>query len=230
MSKRYKLLLEKVDKSQSYDLNSGIKTVKSLKSAKFDESVEVSLRLGVDPRHADQMIRGAVILPAGTGKSVRVAVFAKNEKADDAKKAGADVVGTDDLVEIMQGGDLNFDIVIATPDMMGVVGKLGRLLGPKSLMPNPKTGTVTQDITKAVENAKGGQVNYRIDKKGNLQVAIGKVSFGEDKLKVNIEEFIKAVNKQKPASSKGKYIKRATLSLSMSPSLDLDTAELADIK
>jgi large subunit ribosomal protein L1 len=230
MSKRYKMLLEKIDKQQSYSLDDGVKTLKTLKSAKFDESVEVSLRLGVDPRHADQMIRGAVVLPSGTGKTVRVAVFAKNEKADEAKAAGADVVGTDDLVEIMQGGDLNFDMVIATPDMMGVVGKLGRLLGPKSLMPNPKTGTVTQDITKAVKNAKGGQVNYRVDKKGNLQAAIGKASFNEDEIKVNIEEFIKAVNKQKPASAKGKYIKRAVISLSMSPSINLDTLELSDIK
>jgi large subunit ribosomal protein L1 len=230
MSKRYKALVEKYDVEKEFDLNSGIETVKSLTSAKFDESVEVSLRLGVDPRHADQMVRGAVVLPNGTGKTVRVAVFAKGAKADEAKAAGADLVGAADLAEEIQGGNLNFDIVIATPDMMGVVGKLGRVLGPKGLMPNPKTGTVTMDITKAVENAKGGQVNFKVDKKGNLQALVGKASFDLEKLTENVTTFIQTVNKQKPASAKGKYIKNAAISLTMSPAVKLDAQELMDIK
>jgi large subunit ribosomal protein L1 len=230
MSKRYKALVEKYDVEKEFDLNSGIETVKSLTSAKFDESVEVSLRLGVDPRHADQMVRGAVVLPNGTGKTVRVAVFAKGAKADEAKAAGADLVGAADLAEEIQGGNLNFDIVIATPDMMGVVGKLGRVLGPKGLMPNPKTGTVTMDLTKAVENAKGGQVNFKVDKKGNLQALVGKASFDLEKLTENVTTFIQTVNKQKPASAKGKYIKNAAISLTMSPAVKLDAQELMDIK
>jgi large subunit ribosomal protein L1 len=230
MSKRYKSLVEKYDVNKLFTLTDGIDTVKTLTSAKFDESVEIALRLGVDPRHADQMVRGAVVLPNGTGKTVKVAVFAKGAKADEAKAAGADLVGAQDLAEEIQGGNLDFDIVIATPDMMGVVGKLGRVLGPKGLMPNPKTGTVTMDVTKAVENAKGGQVNFKVDKKGNLHALVGKSSFGADKLAENITTFIQAINKQKPSSAKGKYIKTATVSLTMSPAVKLDSQELMDIK
>jgi len=230
MSKRIKALLEKVDSSKEYSLSSAVETVKTLKSTKFDESVEISLRLGVDPRHADQMIRGAVVLPNGTGKTVRVAVFAKGAKIEEAKNAGADIVGGADLAEEIQGGMFDFDIVIATPDMMGVVGKLGRVLGPKGLMPNPKTGTVSMDVAKAVENAKGGQVNFRVDKKGNIHALVGKVSFDANKLEENIITFVKAINKQKPASAKGKYIKTSSISLTMSPAVKVDSFELADFK
>ncbi|MCE3039720.1 50S ribosomal protein L1 [Helicobacter anatolicus] len=230
VAKRLQNLLSKFDNTQLYSLENGVKTVKSLASAKFDETVEISLKLGVDPRHADQMIRGAVVLPHGTGKKVRVAVFAKGLKADEAKNAGADVVGDDDLVEEIKNGNINFEMVIATPDMMALVGKVGRILGPKGLMPNPKTGTVTMEVGKAVENAKGGQVNFRVDKKGNIHAPLGKVSFAEDKIKENLVEFIKTINKLKPASAKGKYIRGAALSLTMSPSVKLEAQELIDLK
>ncbi|AXH11397.1 50S ribosomal protein L1 [Halarcobacter bivalviorum] len=229
VSKRFKALSEKIE-DKKYSLAEACTLLKDLKSAKFDESVEVALNLNVDPRHADQMIRGAVVLPNGTGKTVRVAVFAKGAKMDEAKAAGADIVGNDDLVETVQGGEINFDVLIATPDCMGLVGKLGRILGPKGLMPNPKTGTVTMDVTKAVNDAKGGQVAYRVDKKGNMQAAVGKVSFTEDAIKENIEAFITAINKAKPASAKGKYVTNAAISLTMSPSITLDAAEIMDIK
>jgi large subunit ribosomal protein L1 len=230
LSKRYQALIEKVDLTKTYSLDEASNSVKDLKSAKFDETVDIVLNLNVDPRHADQMIRGAVVLPHGTGKTVRVAVFAKGAKADEAKAAGADIVGADDLAEQIQGGMFDFDIVIATPDTMGIVGKIGRVLGPKGLMPNPKTGTVTMDVTKAVENAKGGQVNYRVDKKGNIHAGVGKASFSADNIMGNIAELVKAINKQKPASAKGKYIKDASISLTMSPSVKLDTEELLEIK
>ncbi len=229
VSKRYKALSEKIE-DRRYSLAEATTLVKSLKSAKFDESVEVALNLNVDPRHADQMIRGAVVLPNGTGKTVRVAVFAKGAKMDEAKAAGADIVGNDDLVEAVQGGEINFDVLIATPDCMGLVGKLGRILGPKGLMPNPKTGTVTMDVTKAVNDAKGGQVAYRVDKKGNMQAAVGKVSFSEEAIKENIVAFVTAINKAKPSTAKGRYITNAAVSLTMSPSIMVDTAELMDIK
>jgi large subunit ribosomal protein L1 len=204
--------------------------VLALKSAKFDETVELAVWLNVDPRHADQMVRGAVVLPHGTGKTVRVAVFAKGPKAEEAKAAGADFVGDNDLAEEIQGGMMDFDMVIATPDMMGVVGKLGRVLGPKGLMPNPKTGTVTMDVATAVNNAKGGQVNFRVDKKGNIHAGIGKASFSKDAIKENAEALLKTLNRMKPAAAKGKYIKKAVLSLTMSPAVHLETNELMDLR
>jgi large subunit ribosomal protein L1 len=230
MSKRFKALLEKVDSTKNYSLEEAIATVKGLKSAKFDETVDVAIRLNVDPRHADQMIRGSVVLPAGTGKTVRVAVMCKGTKMDEAKAAGADIVGNDDLVESIQAGNIDFDVLIATPDTMGMVGKIGRILGPKGLMPNPKVGTVTMDVTKAVNDAKGGQVTYRVDKKGIIHAGVGKVSFSESDLRANIEALMAALNKAKPASAKGRYVTTATLSLTMSPAVKLDTAEMIDIK
>jgi len=230
LSKRKQALLEKIDKNKEYSVEEAVKTVKDLKSAKFDETVEVAMNLNVDPRHADQMIRGSVVLPHGTGKTVRVAVFAKGDKVDEAKEAGADLVGSDELIEQIQNGKIDFDIVIATPDMMGVLGKVARILGPKGLMPNPKTGTVTMDVAQAVKNAKGGQVNFRVDKKGNMHAGIGKVSFTEEQLAENLKTFVEKINRAKPASAKGRYIKNAALSLTMSPSVKLDTNELMEIK
>jgi len=229
-SKRREALLKIVDATKEYSVDEAMSTLKDLKSAKFDETVEVALNLNVDPRHADQMVRGSVVLPNGTGKKVRVAVFAKDAKADEAKAAGADLVGAADLIEDIQAGKIDFDIVISTPDMMGVLGKVARILGPKGLMPNPKTGTVTMDVTKAVENAKGGQVNFRVDKKGNIHAGIGKISFSEDKIKENFVTLLEAVNKAKPASAKGRYITNAAISLTMSPSIKLDSSEVMDIK
>ena len=230
LSKRRQALLEKVDVTKEYSVDEAMDTLKELKSAKFDETVEVALNLNVDPRHADQMVRGSVVLPHGTGKNVRVAVFAKDAKADEAKAAGADLVGSDELIEQIQAGNIDFDIVISTPDMMGVLGKVARVLGPKGLMPNPKTGTVTMDVAKAVENAKGGQVNFRVDKKGNIHAGIGKVSFDVEKIKENFNTLIETVNKAKPASAKGRYISNAAISLTMSPAITLDTSEVMDIK
>ncbi|MEM5558007.1 50S ribosomal protein L1 [Aliarcobacter cryaerophilus] len=229
VSKRYKALSAKVE-DRKYSLADACNLVRDLKSAKFDESVEIALNLNVDPRHADQMIRGAVVLPNGTGKTVRVAVFAKGVKMDEAKAAGADIVGNDDLADDIQAGKINFDVLIATPDCMGIVGKVGRILGPKGLMPNPKTGTVTMDVTKAVNDAKGGQVTYRVDKKGNMQAAIGKVSFTAEAIKENAEAFIGAINKAKPSTAKGRYITNAAISLTMSPSVILDNMELLEIR
>ena len=229
VSKRYKALSAKVE-DRKYSLADACNLVRDLKSAKFDESVEIALNLNVDPRHADQMIRGAVVLPNGTGKTVRVAVFAKGVKMDEAKAAGADIVGNDDLADDIQAGKINFDVLIATPDCMGIVGKVGRILGPKGLMPNPKTGTVTMDVTKAVNDAKGGQVTYRVDKKGNMQAAIGKVSFSAEAIKENAEAFIGAINKAKPSTAKGRYITNAAISLTMSPSVILDNMELLEIR
>lgn len=230
MSKRYKQLIEKIDTTKSYTVAEASETIKDLKSAKFDETVEVALNLNVDPRHADQMVRGAIVLPHGTGKTVRVAVFAKGAKADEAKAAGADIVGTDDLVAQIKEGVFNFDVVVAAPDCMGLVGQIGRILGPKGLMPNPKTGTVTPDVATAVKNVKGGQVAFRVDKKGNIHAGIGKVSFDAQKIAENLHSFVQAINKQKPASAKGRYIKNGALSLTMSPALKLDITELADLK
>jgi len=230
MSKRYKSLLEKIDTTKAYGLNDAVALVKELKSVKFDETVDLALNLNVDPRHADQMIRGAVVLPNGTGKTVRVAVFAKGVKMDEAKAAGADIVGNDDLVESIQAGNIDFDVLIATPDTMGLVGKIGRILGPKGLMPNPKTGTVTMDVTKAVTDSKGGKVTYRVDKKGNIHAGVGKVSFSTEALVENISTIMSAVNKAKPSTAKGKYVTKAAISLTMSPSVVIDGLEMMDIK
>ena len=230
MSKRYRSLLEKIDITKAYGISDAATTVKNLKSAKFDETVELALNLNVDPRHADQMVRGAIVLPHGTGKTVRVAVFAKGTKADEAKAAGADIVGTDDLVADIKQGIFNFDVVVAAPDCMGLVGQIGRILGPKGMMPNPKTGTVTPDVATAVKNVKGGRVNFRVDKKGNIHAGIGKVSFEANQIAENLTSLLQAINKQKPASAKGRYIKTGALSLTMSPAVKLDVIELADIK
>lgn len=230
MSKRYKQLIEKIDAQKAYSVVEASATVKNLVSAKFDETVEVALNLNVDPRHADQMIRGAIVLPHGTGKTVRVAVFAKGIKADEAKAAGADIVGTDDLVAQIKEGVFNFDVVVAAPDCMGLVGQIGRILGPKGLMPNPKTGTVTPDVANAVKNVKGGQVTFRVDKKGNIHAGIGKASFDATKIAENLVSFVKAINKHKPATAKGRYIKNGVLSLTMSPAVKLDIMELAELK
>jgi len=230
ISKRFKALLEKVEAEKKYSVNEACALVCDLKSAKFDETVDVAINLNVDPRHADQMIRGAVVLPNGTGKTVRVAVFAKGVKMDEAKAAGADIVGNDDLVEMVQGGEINFDVLIATPDTMGLVGKLGRILGPKGLMPNPKVGTVTMDVTKAVNDAKGGQVAYKVDKKGNIHAGIGKASFTPAAIEENLRTIFAAINKQKPSTAKGRYITNAAVSLTMSPAVTLDPIELLDIK
>lgn len=229
-TKRIKDLQSKIEEDRAYGSQEAIACVKTLASAKFDETVEIALKLNVDPRHADQMVRGSVVLPAGTGKKVIVAVIAKDDKADEAKEAGADVIGSDELIAEIQQGNINFDVLIATPNMMALVGKVGRILGPKGLMPNPKTGTVTMDVKKAVENAKGGQVNFRVDKQGNVHAGIGKVSFDEAKLMENFTVFMQAINKQKPAAAKGRYIKTAALSLTMSPSINLDAQELLDIR
>ncbi len=230
ISKRKQALLAKIDKEKNYSLAEAVKTVKDLKSAKFDETVEVALNLNVDPRHADQMIRSSVVLPHGTGKTVKVAVFAKGDKIDEAKEAGADIIGDDEVLAQIQNGEINFDVVIATPDMMGVLGRVARILGPKGMMPNPKTGTVTPNVAEAVKNAKGGQVNFRVDKKGNIHAGIGKVSFNESQIEENLKTFVAKINRLKPASAKGRYIQNAALSLTMSPSITMDTQELMDIK
>ena len=230
VSKKRAALLEKIEVEKKYSVDEATALLKDLKSAKFDETVEIALNLNVDPRHADQMLRGSVVLPNGTGKTVRVAVFAKDDKADEARNAGADLVGSDELIEQIREGVINFDTVIATPNMMGTLGKVARILGPKGLMPNPKTGTVTMDVAKAVTEAKGGKVNFRTDKKGNIHAGIGKVSFGTDKIKENLETFVQIINKVKPASAKGRYILNGALSLTMSPAVTLDTTELLDMK
>jgi large subunit ribosomal protein L1 len=230
VNKKRAALLEKIEVEKKYSVDEATALLSELKSAKFDETVEIALNLNVDPRHADQMLRGSVVLPNGTGKTVRVAVFAKDDKADEAKAAGADLVGSDELIDQIKEGIINFDTVIATPNMMGTLGKVARILGPKGLMPNPKTGTVTMDVAKAVTEAKGGKVNFRTDKKGNIHAGIGKVSFGTAKIKENLETFVQTINRVKPASAKGRYILNGALSLTMSPAVTLDTTELIDMK
>ena len=225
LSKRQKAMAE-IDRSRFYGVDEAIGIVKSNATAKFDETIEVAMNLGVDPRHADQMVRGVVSLPKGTGKTVRVAVFAKGAKADEAKAAGADVVGAEDLMETVQGGQIDFDRVIATPDMMGVVGRLGKVLGPKGLMPNPKLGTVTMDVTKAVTDAKGGQVEFRVEKAGIIHAGIGKASFSEDDLRENFRAFMDAIHKAKPSGAKGKFVNKVSISSTMGPGLKIDLAEV----
>ena len=226
LTKKAKKLAE-LDTQKLYGVDEAIALAKSSATAKFDETIEVALNLGVDPRHADQMVRGVVTLPAGTGKDVRVAVFAKGDKADEAKKAGADVVGAEDLMETIQGGTIDFDRVIATPDMMGIVGRLGKVLGPKGLMPNPKLGTVTPNVAEAVKAAKGGQVEFRVEKAGIIHSGIGKASFTEADLRKNFDAFVDAIVKAKPSGAKGKYVQKAALSSTMGPGLKLDVAEVA---
>ena len=199
-----------------------VKLVKSAASAKFDETVEIAMNLGVDPRHADQMVRGVVALPNGTGKTVRVAVFARGAKADEAKAAGADIVGAEDLMESIQAGNINFDRCIATPDLMPLVGRLGKILGPRNLMPNPKVGTVTMDVKSAVEGAKGGEVQFKVEKAGVIHAGVGKVSFTEDKLAQNIRAFVDAVSKARPSGAKGTYLKKVSLSSTMGPGVSVD--------
>ena len=226
IGKRLRQAKEQVDRNRTYALGEAIALVKNGAKAKFDETVEMSVGLGVDPRHADQMVRGVVALPHGTGKSVRVAVFAKGDKADAAREAGADVVGDDDLAAEVQGGKIEFDRCIATPDMMPVVGKLGRILGPRGLMPNPKLGTVTPDVTEAVQAAKGGQVEFRVEKAGIVHAGIGKASFADQALAENARALVDALNRAKPSGAKGTYMKRAALSSSQGPGVKLDVAAL----
>ncbi|BAH41184.1 MULTISPECIES: 50S ribosomal protein L1 [Brevibacillus] len=215
--KKYQDAVKLVDKNKVYEVVEGVELVKKAATAKFDETVEVAFRLGVDPKRADQQIRGAVVLPHGTGKVQRVLVFAKGEKAKDAEAAGADFVGDADMIAKIQGGWFDFDVVVATPDMMGEVGKLGRVLGPKGLMPNPKTGTVTFDVTKAVNEIKAGKIEYRVDKAGNIHAPIGKASFDADKLVENLAALTEALNRAKPAAAKGVYMRNVTLSSTMGP-------------
>jgi len=217
---------ERIDRDRTYVLGEAITLVKQGAKAKFDETVEMSVGLGVDPRHADQMVRGVVALPHGTGKSVRVAVFAKGDKAEAAREAGADIVGDEDLAAQVQGGKIEFDRCIATPDMMPIVGKLGRILGPRGLMPNPKLGTVTPDVTEAVQAAKGGQVEFRVEKAGIVHAGIGKASFAEQALAENARALVDALNRAKPSGAKGTYMKRAALSSSQGPGVKLDVAAL----
>ncbi len=225
-TKKQKAFAGKIDREKLYGVDEAIGLVKSLATARFDETVEVAMNLGVDPRHADQMVRGVVNLPKGTGKDVRVAVFAKGAKAEEATKAGADKVGAEDLMEEMQAGKLDYDRVIATPDMMGVVGRLGKVLGPKGLMPNPKLGTVTMDVTKAVTDAKSGQVEFRVEKAGIVHAGIGKASFSEVDLKENFTAFVDAIVKARPTGAKGKFVKKLSISSSMGPGLKVDLEEL----
>ena len=224
--KRITKAYEGIDRTKFYTLQDAVKEIKARAKTKFDETVEIAMNLGIDPKHADQNVRGVVSLPAGTGKSVRVAVFAKGDKAEAAKKAGADLVGADDLAEQVQAGKMDFDRVIATPDMMVTVGKLGKVLGPRGLMPNPKLGTVTNDVAEAVKAAKGGQVEFRAEKAGIVHAGVGKVSFSEADLVANVKAFVGAINKAKPAGAKGTYIKKVSLASTMGPGMKLDVANL----
>jgi len=224
-SKRYTELAAKIDRAKEYQPDEGIRLVKETSGAKFDTTVELHLRMGVDPRHADQMVRGASVLPNGTGRTVRVIVFAQGEKARDAQTAGADVVGAEDLAKRIEGGWLDFDVAISTPDLMGQVGKLGKVLGPRGLMPNPKSGTVTFDITKAVRDAKAGRVEFRVDKTGVVHTIIGKSSFTEQALVENLSSLMDAVNRARPVGFKGIYIRSAHLTSTQGPSVKLDLGE-----
>jgi large subunit ribosomal protein L1 len=229
LSKKAKSQASSVDREKLYGVDEAIAIVKANATSKFDETVELALNLGVDPRHADQMVRGVVTLPKGTGKTVRVGVFARGAKADEAREAGADVVGAEDLVEIVQGGKVDFDRCIATPDLMGLVGRLGKVLGPKGLMPNPKLGSVTMNVAEAVKAAKGGQVEYRVEKAGIIHSGIGKASFAAEDLRANFDALVDAVVKAKPSGAKGKYLQKVALSSTMGPGVKIDPAEAATI-
>ncbi len=227
IAKRVAKSREGIDPNKSYELSEALQMLKDRSSVKFDETVEISMNLGVDPRHADQMVRGVVNLPNGTGRTVRVAVFARGDKAEEAKAAGADIVGAEDLVEIVQKGEINFDRCIATPDMMPLVGRLGKVLGPRGMMPNPKVGTVTPDVAAAVKASKGGAVEFRVEKAGIVHAGIGKVSFDVKALEENVRAFADAVTKAKPTGAKGNYVKKVAVSSTMGPGLRLDVATLA---
>jgi large subunit ribosomal protein L1 len=227
LSKRSKVIEEKLDRGKFYQIEEALSLLKELPGAKFTESVDISVNLGIDPRKSDQVVRGSTVLPNGTGKTIRVAVFAQGENADAAKEAGADIVGFDDLAEQVKKGEMNFDVVIATPDAMRVVGQLGQILGPRGLMPNPKVGTVTADVTTAVKNAKGGQVRYRADKAGIIHCSVGSVDFDVKALRENIEFLLNDLNKAKPSSAKGVYMKKITVSSTMGPGITVDQASLA---
>jgi large subunit ribosomal protein L1 len=221
ISKRFKKAAEGVDTAKVYSIEEAVKLVKSRATAKFDETIELSINLGVDPKHADQMVRGVVALPSGTGRSLRVAVFAKGAKADEARKAGADIVGAEELAETVGKGQIDFDRCIATPDMMGIVGRLGKVLGPRGMMPNPKVGTVTMDVTQAIKDAKGGAVEFRVEKAGIVQAGVGKASFTEDAIVQNVKAFVDSVAKAKPAGSKGTYMKKISISSTMGPGVKI---------
>jgi len=228
MTKRLKATEALIDRTKTYSVEEAMDIVKKAPAAKFDESVDLSLRLGVDPKHADQMVRGAIVLPHGIGKTVRVAVFAKGEKEREAREAGADVVGAEDLVEKIQGGFMDFDSTIATPDLMGQVGRLGKVLGPRGLMPNPKMGTVTFDVGRAVREVKAGKVEFRVDKAGNVHVQVGKKSFPQENLVANAMALLEAIVKAKPAASKGVYLRSLTLSTTMGPGIPVDAQRVAN--
>ncbi|MGC9955225.1 MAG: 50S ribosomal protein L1 [Rhizomicrobium sp.] len=221
ISKRFTKAAEGLDTTKAYSVEEAVKLVKSRATAKFDETIELAINLGVDPRHADQMVRGVVALPNGTGRTQRVAVFAKGPKADEARAAGADIVGAEDLAEQVQKGEINFDRCIATPDMMGVVGRLGKVLGPRGLMPNPKVGTVTMDVTQAIKDAKGGAVEFRVEKAGIVQAGVGKASFSEDAIVQNVKTFVDSVIKAKPQGAKGTYVKKVSISSTMGPGVKI---------
>ena len=224
--KRYRAALDTVEAQQAYSAADAVKLVKSNATAKFDETVEIAVNLGVDPKYADQMVRGVVSLPSGTGKDVRVAVFARDAKADEAREAGAEFVGAEDLMEEIQNGKSDFDRVIASPDMMSIVGRLGKVLGPRGLMPNPKVGTVTPNVGQAVKDAKGGSVEFRVEKLGIVHAGIGKASFTEDALEANVKAFVEALLKAKPTGAKGTYVKKITVSSTMGPGVIVDTGDV----
>jgi large subunit ribosomal protein L1 len=226
-AKKYQAALAKIDRVKRYKVDDAMKLVKETATKKFDETVDAAINLGVDPKHADQVVRGAVVLPHGMGKAVKIAVFAKGDKARDAQEAGADIVGAEDLAEKIQGGFMEFDKVLATPDMMGVVGRLGKVLGPRGLMPNPKVGTVSADISRAVKEQKAGKVEFRVEKAGIIHVPFGKASFDPDKLKANFSAIMEIIYKAKPQTAKGVYVKNVTVSTTMGPGIKLDLAELA---
>jgi large subunit ribosomal protein L1 len=228
IGKRFKSAQEGIDVEKAYPIDEAVKLVKARAKAKFDETIEIAINLGVDPRHADQMVRGVVNLPNGTGRTLRVGVFARGAKAEEAKAAGADVVGAEDLVEKVQGGNIDFDRCIATPDMMPLVGRLGKVLGPRGMMPNPKIGTVTMDVKSAVAGAKGGSVEFRVEKAGIVQAGVGKASFSEEKLVQNIKALADAVSKAKPAGAKGTYIQRVAVSSTMGPGVKVEPGSLHD--